>query len=99
MDISGCVGLSCLRGESFVLAGDFLESLILHVESRGLVIPFFDCGGYFIEGKYFGKDRHVDSFYEVFDQGFVVADFGSSCEDLKLGDIFIGCSFSLFELS
>jgi len=41
----------------------------------------------------------VDSFHEVFDQGFVVADFGSSCEDSKLGDVFVGCSFSLFELS
>jgi len=99
MDVSGCVGLSCLWGESFVLAGDLLETLILRVESRGLVIPLFDHGWYFIEGEYFGKDQRVDSFHEVFDQSFVVADFGSSCKDLKLGIIFVGCSFSLFELS
>jgi len=32
MDISGCVGLSWLWGESFVLAGDLLESSILNRE-------------------------------------------------------------------
>ena len=56
MDVSGCVGLPCLWGESFVSAGDFLESSILHVELRGLVIPLLDYGWYFVEGEYSGKD-------------------------------------------
>ena len=99
MDVSGCVGLSCLWGESFVSAGDLLESSVFCVESRGLVIPLLDRGWYFIEGEYFKKDLRVDSFHEVFNQGFVITDFGSSCEDSKLGDVFVGRSFSLFELS
>jgi len=53
MNVSGCVGLSCLWGESFVSAGDLLESSILRIESGGLVIPFLDRGWYFIEGEYF----------------------------------------------
>ena len=45
MDVLGCVGLPCLWGESFVSAGDFLESSILRIESRSLVIPLLDCVG------------------------------------------------------
>ena len=67
MDISGCIGLSCLWCESLVLAGDFLESLVLCIKYEGLVIPFLNGGWYFIEGKYFGKDQSVDSFHKVFD--------------------------------
>ena len=89
MDVSGCIGLSSL----------WCEYLILCVKSGGLVIPFLNGGWYFIEGEYFGKDRGVDSFHEVFNQGFVVTDSGLSCKDSKLGDIFVGCSFSLVELS
>ena len=39
----------------------------------------------------------MDPFHEILDECLVVGDFGSSSEDVELGDIFVSCSFSLSE--